>query len=134
MKNFNSKLDTWMFLNPMKLSLYGDWFTFFENSSWCSLGFYTFVWLIQSHELFQHVFFKTHLLEKLLSQIQQMCVLIHFLRITLIATWAFTLFYGCSISWTFSTCCLKHIYYKNLYHKSYNFTSPHFHELKQYVS
>ena len=57
-KNFNSKLDTWMFLNPMKLSLYGDWFTFFDNSSWCSLGFYTFVWLIQSHELFQHVFLK----------------------------------------------------------------------------
>ena len=57
-KNFNSKLDTWMFLNPIKLSLCGDWFTFFENSSWCSLGFYSLVWLIQSHELFQHVFLK----------------------------------------------------------------------------
>ena len=64
MKNFNSKLDTWMFLNPMKLSLCGHWFTFFENSSWCSLGFYSLVWLIQSHELFQHVFFENTFIRK----------------------------------------------------------------------
>ena len=79
-------------------------------------------------------FFKTRLLEKILSQIQQMCVLVHFLRITLIATWAFTLLYDYSIPWALSTCFLKHIYKKNLYHKSYNFMSPHFHELSQHVS
>ena len=53
------------------------WSTFFENNSYCNLGFCTFVWLFNLMNFF-NMFFKTSLSEKLLSQIQQMCVLIHF--------------------------------------------------------
>ena len=62
---FDNKLNTWMF----KLSLCGGLIHFFWEQLLLQFGLLHFFVIVQK---------KTSLSEKLLSQIQQMCVLIHF--------------------------------------------------------
>ena len=75
---------------------------FFEDNSYCNLGFYSFVqwfwivWLFNPMNFF-NVFFKTHLLEKPFSQILQ--------------------FYGSSFSWTELTCFLGSHFCENFDNK-----------------
>ena len=84
-ENFDSKLDTWMFLNCMKLSFCSDLIHFFRTIL-LQFGLLHFCVIVQSHEILQHVFLKRVYWKDFYHKSNECVFWFTFLRTTLIAT------------------------------------------------